>query len=612
MSATSLTEARADAHADAPVRRLVSTWRTVAAPLVALGAHLRAEARLAVQVVVVAWLVLVLGVGTTVLSVAATTAAVVDDGAGALLAALAVAVVALGLLAWTEQWVAHVLAYRVIDAVRRAVHDAIARLAPLGLGRRRSGETVAAAMTDAEALEWFYAHTAAQVVAGLAAALTVSVGAVVWLGPAGLVLPVAQLLVLAVPLLALPVASRQGAALRGGIADLASVVMEARAAARETVLLGRVPAVVADVRAGTARVQRVRRGIAVRTGAEQAALEAVGAATVLTTLALVAARVQDGALAPTALPVAVALAGAGLAPVLTVVAGLQRTGETSAAAARVDALLRAPGARPADGPDVDRGAPAPGRLDVEQLRVTYPGTDRAVLAGVDLHVTPGEHVAVVGASGAGKTTLTLALARLVAPDSGHLAVDGVPADDETGRRTRERLVLVGQHAHVFRASVRDNLLAPGTSDAALWRVLERVHLADRVRALPEGLDTPLAERGGAWSGGERQRLGLARGLLRDPSVLVLDEPTAGLDTRTEAAFLATLADVRAGRTTVVVTHRPAAMRACDRVVLLAGGRVVADGPHDRLLATSAAYRDALAAPDDPGDQPGDAPIPERG
>lgn len=595
-----------------PGRRPWSTWREVAAPLAALGAHLRAERRLAVQVVVVAWLVLVLGVGTAVLSVAATTAAVVDDGASALLAALAVAVVALGLLAWTEQWVAHVLAYRVIDAVRRAVHDAIARLAPLGLGRRRSGETVAAAMTDAEALEWFYAHTAAQVVAGLAAAGTVTVGAVVWLGPAGLVLPVAQLLVLAVPLLALPVAARQGAALRARVADLASVVMEARAAARETVLLGRVPAVVADVRAGTAAVQRVRRGLAVRTGVEQAVLEAVGAATVLTTLALAAARVHDGALAPTALPVAVALAGAGLAPVLTVVTGLQRIGETSAAAARVDALLRAPGARPADGPDVDQGAPAAGRLDVTGLRVTYPGTARAVLDGVELHVAPGEHVAVVGASGAGKTTLALVLARLVAPDAGHVEVDGVRADAETGRRTRERLVLVGQHAHVFRATVRDNLLASGTGDAELWRVLERVHLADRVRALPDGLDTLLAERGGAWSGGERQRLGLARGLLRDPSVLVLDEPTAGLDTRTEAAFLATLADVRAGRTTVVVTHRPAAMRACDRVVLLHAGRVVADGPHDHLLATSAAYRGVLAAPDDPGDQPGDAPTQGRG
>ncbi|QGQ19417.1 ATP-binding cassette domain-containing protein [Cellulomonas sp. JZ18] len=575
-----------------------SRWRDVTAPVLALGTYLRTQRRLFAEVVVVVWAALVTGVAVAVLSVRAATTVAVGDPAGLAMLALGVAVVAVGVLAWTEQWLAHVLAYRVIDSVRQHVHAAIARLAPLGLGRRRSGETVAAAMTDAEQLEWFYAHTAAQVVAGGGAALTVSAGAVAWLGPVGLVVPAAQLLVLAVPVLALPVASRQGTALRAEVAALASTVMEARSAARETVLLGRVPAVVAAVRAGTARVQRVRRGLAVRTGVEQAALEGVGAAAVLGTLALAV----DGAVPAASVPAAVALAGAGLAPALAVVAGLQRLGETSAAAARVAALLRSPGARPADGPHADLAGSSDerGALQVRGLRVTYPGTDHAVLDGVDLDVRPGEHVAVVGASGAGKSTLALVLARLVGHEAGEVHVDGVRVADEPGARTRERVVLVGQHAHVFRASVRANLLAPDADDAALWRALEGAHLADRVRALPEGLDTVLAERGAAWSGGERQRLGLARGLLRDPSVLVLDEPTAGLDTRTEAAFLATLRAARRGRTTVVVTHRPAVVRACDRVVLLDGGRVVADGTHDSLVPGCARYREVLATPAGPG------------
>ena len=131
-----------------------------------------------------------------------------------LLAGLCAAVVALGVDSWLEQWFAHVLAYRVIDAIRLKVHRAIARIAPLGLARRSSGDTVAAAMTDAEAMEWFYAHTAAQIVAGLTACLALSAAAVAWLGPLALAVPLAQAVVVAVPLALLPLAARQGARLR--------------------------------------------------------------------------------------------------------------------------------------------------------------------------------------------------------------------------------------------------------------------------------------------------------------------------------------------------------------------------------------------------------------
>ena len=149
-----------------------------------------------------------------------------------------------------------------------------------------------------------------------------------------------------------------------------------------------------------------------------------------------------------------------------------------------------------------------------------------MLDGLDLEVPDGRSLAVVGPSGAGKTTLALALARLVAQEEGRIVVGGIDTADEAPERTRERLVLVCQHTHVFRATVRDNLLAPDAGEDEMWAALERARLADRVRALPGGLGEMLAERGAAWSGGERQRLGLARGLLRDPDVLVLDEPTA--------------------------------------------------------------------------------------
>lgn len=591
----------------------------IVGPVLAMTRHMRGQGPLFLAVAVSIWLGLALAVVTTVLSVAVASSLAVGAvsapgtvaGPTGLLVGLCAVVVALGVVSWTEQWFAHVLAYRVIDAIRIKVHRAIARIAPLGLARRRSGDTVAAAMTDVESLEWFYAHTAAQVVAGLTACLVLSGAAVAWLGPAALVVPVAQALVVAVPVALLPRATRQGARLRSALTELSSEALAARSCARETVLLGRLEEVAAKVARSTSEVQAARRVLAGRLAVEQALVEATSVGLVLGTVLLAARDASQSRIDAALVPVAVALAGTALSPALAVTGALGRLGETSAAARRVDALIETPGYRPA-APAVRRdAAPYPsaaaGTVRVEGLRVRYPDCSEPVLDGLDLDVPDGESLAVVGSSGAGKTTLALALARLVAQEEGRILVGGIDTDDEPPERTRDRLVLVSQHTHVFRATVRDNLLAPDAGDERMWAALERARLADHVRSLPQGPDTVLAERGASWSGGERQRLGLARGLLRDPDVLVLDEPTAGLDARTEAEFLDVLMDARADRTTVVVTHRVAVMNACDRVALLDAGRVSAVGPHDVLYRTRPDYRavlDAEGTEAEPGESEG--------
>jgi ABC-type transport system involved in cytochrome bd biosynthesis fused ATPase/permease subunit len=571
------------------------------APLRAMGTHLSRHRVLFRRVVVVAYLQMLAGAGAIVLSVA-TASALLDDGdAGAWLAALTAAVLAVGALAWSDSWLSHVLAYRVIETIRLAVHDALARLAPSGLGRRRSGETAAAAMSDAEQLEWFFAHTVAQVLAGFAAAATIAAGAIAWLGLPGLLVVAGQLGVLLVPLAGLGTARRQGADLRERVSDLSGTSVEVRQSARDLVLLGRVDDARRSLASATSAVQDVRRRIALRTGVEQAALDLVAAATSFTMLLAVGARVASGDAGAATLPVAVVLAGVALVPVLTVVASLQRVAEMSAAAARIDEVIaagRAAHRRSSDGiaPDAITLEPdGSGSVDVRGLCVTYPGADRPVLHGLDLHLDGGEHVAVVGASGAGKTTLVHALVRLVEPTSGSIVVSGANVGAEPVDRTRARVSLVDQHPHVFRATVRDNLLVarPDTDDDALWRALEDVGLAAHVRSLPDGIDTLLAEHGRTWSGGQRQRLGLARGVLRDPEVLVLDEPTANLDQEAEQAFMRRALALRQGRTTIVVSHRASTVAHLPRVLLVEHGRLAADADHARLSATHPRYRSVL-------------------
>ena len=589
----------------------------IVGPVLAMAGHLRGQGPLFAAVAVTIWLGIALAVVATVLSVATASALAVDavapSGAGAptgLLAGLCAAVVGLGVVSWLEQWFSHVLAYRVIDVIRLKVHRAIARIAPLGLAHRRSGDTVAAAMADVESMEWFYAHTAAQVVAGLIACLVLSAAAVAWLGPLALAVPAAQAVVITVPLVLLPLATRQGARLRAALTGLSSEALAARSCARETVLLGRLKEVAGKVARSTVEVQAARRALAVRTAVEQALIEATSVVLVLGAVLLAGRAAADSRIGAGLVPVVVALAGTALSPALAVTGALGRLGETSGAARRVDALIAVPGYRPAApagtagrrgaagagaGADADAATGGAGSVRVTGLRVRYPGGSAPVLDGLDLEVPDGRSCAVVGASGEGKTTLALALARLVAQEEGRILVGGIDTAAEAPERTRERLVLVCQHTHVFRATVRDNLLTPDADEDETWTALERARLADRVRALPEGLDEVLAERGAAWSGGERQRLGLARGLLRDPDVLVLDEPTAGLDTCTEAEFLDALLTSRKGRTTIIITHRVAVMSSCDRVALLRAGRVDAVGPHDVLRRTSPVYRAVLDA-----------------
>ncbi|SFO76539.1 ATP-binding cassette, subfamily C, CydD [Actinomadura madurae] len=243
----------------------------------------------------------------------------------------------------------------------------------------------------------------------------------------------------------------------------------------------------------------------------------------------------------------------------------------AAAEAAFAALDARPGAA-AGGAVPGRGAP---EIVLEEVTVRYPGSERAALERVSLRIAAGERVAVTGPSGAGKSTLLLVLAGLVAPDSGRVLVDGVDLAELDVAAWRSRLGWVPQRPHLFAASVADNirLADPG---AGTGRVAEAARAAavDFVDDLPDGWDTVLGEGGAGLSAGQRQRLAIARAFLSGGPVMLLDEPTARLDLHSERVLVDAAVRLLAGRTAVLVAHRPALLRAADRVVRLEGGRVV--------------------------------------
>ncbi|MEV0899131.1 ABC transporter ATP-binding protein [Actinoplanes sp. NPDC049802] len=260
-------------------------------------------------------------------------------------------------------------------------------------------------------------------------------------------------------------------------------------------------------------------------------------------------------------------------------------------------------------PDARPVPDGPVAVEFDDVRFAYPSADKVSLAsleevatldsrggeevlhGISFRAEPGQMVALVGSSGAGKSTMASLLPRLYDTESGAVRLGGVDVRDLSATSLRQTLGMVTQDGHLFHESVRANLLLarPSATEEELWDVLRRAHIADLIESLPDGLDTVIGERGYRLSGGERQRLTIARLLLARPRVVVLDEATAHLDSTSEAAVQAALGEALSGRTAVVIAHRLSTVRAADQILVVEDGRVVERGTHPELLAAGGRY-----------------------
>jgi ATP-binding cassette, subfamily C, bacterial CydC len=537
-----------------PLLRILLLWRWRAAWLLAgLAISLAA---------------LIAGVGLMTVSGATISAALLSGALAAplLLRWLGVARV---LLRYSERLVTHGATFRALADMRVWFFRRLARTAAGGLGFRQAGDMLARLVGDVEALDGLYLRILLPLAGGVLLLPTL----VLLIGhrAPGLALEIGTLFAAAafvLPWLAAQASSRAGSALATASSELRIAALDALTGLREVRAFAAEGRMLAAVQAREATMLAAQRGMATRTALASAAAFLCAQAAVLAVL-----------LAAGANP-AIAVAAAFLVlAAFEAIGGLPRAGalagHASAAAARVLEVVDAPVLVP--DPIDPVSVPDANGLRFEAIQFRWQPDRPSVFDGLTLEVPEGTRVALLGPSGAGKSTLAALALKVVAPRSGHVLLGGVDIALLPAASVRSRIGWLGQATHLFDDTIRANLLLarPDADEPALWAALDAARIGDTVRGLPDRLDTWVGEGGTRFSGGQGRRLALARALLSEAPILILDEPCSGLDAETERAFLKTLNETAAGRSVILITHRLTGVERLDRIFRLSAGKAIA-------------------------------------
>jgi ATP-binding cassette, subfamily C, bacterial CydC len=527
------------------------------------------------------------GLGVAIPAVAVGLVVAVAGGSADAVGALAVlAGLALikGLFRYLEQYTGHAVAFRLLARLRSQVFGWLERLEPATLQDERSGDLVARASGDIDRVEPFYAHTIAPVLA----AVVVPVVTLVGLGLVANFLvvlalaPFVLLYLVVVPLMGWRGVAKAGAEVRRASGEMAASIADVVQGGSEVAVLG----------AGDQVLERLRRAGHFQASRAQALAEssarrslAGGLISAAAIIAVTVVAVGSG-LPVQALAVAVVLAWTVMTPLRALEQILPDTEQSLAAAGRLfDLEDRDPQLWGDQRPAPSEG----GRVRFES--VTVRSSEGTLIEDVDLEVPDGAFLALVGPSGSGKSTLVHTLARVRDPDSGRVVLAGRPVVDWAPSTLSAAVAMVPQRPDFFYGSLASNLRIARreANDTELMAALERAQLVEWVASLDEGLETHLGEGGLGMSGGQLQRLAVARAFLRDPAVLVLDEATSDLDVATERALLDEVYADRGRRTLIVVAHRMETVIDADQIAVLDHGRVVELGSHDELERAGGIY-----------------------
>ncbi len=504
-----------------------------------------------------------------------------------------------GVFRYSERVGTHDVAFRVLADVRVAIYRRLERLAPAGLAALRSGDLLARLISDVDASQDLFIRGIAPPLAAAMVGAGAVVACMVILVPAGALLAVALLVGgIAVPLAA--AAADRRARQRTGPArgELAAAVANLLSGSADVLAYGATETGLTRVAATDKELTTLSRRSAVASGLGAGLTSITSGLAVWGVLVLGVAAVGSGTLSRVPLAVLTLTALASFEAVNALPAAALQLGQAHTSARRICAILDT--TDPVTEPTSAATATIPGppvSVYLRGARVRYRPGDRLALDGLDLDLEPGRRVAIVGPSGAGKSTVAAVLLRFCDLSGGTATMCGRDLADYAADDVRKLIGGCIQDPHVFDTTIADNLrlAKPDASQDELADAAARASLLPWISALPGGWQTPVGAHGAAISGGERQRLALARALLADPALLVLDEPAASLDPATRRALMADLLAVTAGRATLLITHELDGLDQVDEIVVLDRGRAAQRGTHQQLLASGGLYRQMRAA-----------------
>lgn len=509
-------------------------------------------------------------------------------------------VITRALMVYSEMYVVHAVAYSILCDYRNLLYQAIDRIAPGYLIKKRSGDIASSAMADVEVLEWFYAHTVgAYIIAFVVPIIYLGILAYIhWLLPLAL-LPI-LVLVATIPFWFSEKAVQQGKETRRKLGVVNAEVVDGVQGMREIVAFGRGKTYLEKLDKHTLDLAESQVADGKRLGLEGGLINGFMSIGMVTILLLASYLVTQNLIEPAFIPVIIILSVYIFTPIVDVSGTARNLGTISAAAERVFTILNAPAPveeRVTKGPE----NPLTPHIKFEGVTFSYEDDDEKdvatddnnnnVLDQVTFQVMPGEKVALVGHSGAGKTTCANLLLRFWDVNDGRITIGNQDIRELPLKTLRELIGVVSQDVYLFNMTIRDNIRLgrPDATDAEVEAAAKQALAHEFLLELPNGYDTNVGERGVQLSGGQRQRIAIARALIKKSPILLMDEAVSNLDAENEKAVEKAIDELQKDCTSLVIAHRLSTIKSADRIVVLDQGKVAEIGTHAELIARDGVY-----------------------